>query len=263
MYSQKLVRIVQMIAILGLTLLAGRIDLTTGQATEPPPRQPGTVPIVPNLIFDAEPGPDVDTLQVITAGADTDEDAVARVVSYYQANQNRLQGLWREDNPQRLAAIFAMYVAHISQPYGETPNPPADLLEFTQQQRGHCGTYTVAQREINTALGLTWRELGDEGWHAWIEVQIDGNWEIFDSTVNVWIDQPVETLVLGGPRQYRMFYTPMTDINRPDARLHLQEGTYGYNMPNLRERVIGYGIYWWPHGEVGLVATNETTAQPG
>ena len=150
-----------------------------------------------------------------------------------------------------------MYVSHISQPYGETPEIPENLLQFTKQQRGHCGTYPVAQREINSALGLVWRELADSGWHGWIEVKIDRNWEIFDSTVNVWLDQPVETLLSGRPRQYRMFYTPMADINRPDARLHLQEGPYGYNMPNLRQRVIGYGIYWETHGGIGLVQTNE------
>ena len=70
------------------------------EPTEPPPRQPGSVPIVPNLIFDAQPGPDVDPLQTITVGAQTDEEAVARVVNYYEANQERLQLLWREANAQ-------------------------------------------------------------------------------------------------------------------------------------------------------------------
>ncbi len=146
-----------------------------------------------DLLFERVPGPDVPTLQEITAGASTDAEAIAMVVDYYHANHDRLTRLWREDNDTRLAGIFTMYVVHISTVYGETTYPPS-FLEYLQQPRAHCGTYSTAQSHIADALGLTWRmyEL-TSGWHGWVEIHVDGQWEIFDATTNEWISRSART----------------------------------------------------------------------
>jgi hypothetical protein len=48
-------------------------------------------------------------------------------------------------------------------------------------------------------------------------------------------------------REYRSFYTPLLDINRPGARLHLSEG---YNMQQFRIDLPGLGLFYNPPGEI-------------
>jgi len=198
------------------------------------------------LIFSAEPGPDVDTLQDIAGDATTDAGILDRVVKYYNENRDRLRTLWREDNDERLAALFSMYVVHISTPYGETPFPNS-LVEYLSQQRAQCGTYTYAEARIASALGLTWRGVEFVGEHAWLEVLVDGQWEVFDATTNTWLSKDVDQLMQGEARQYRQFYSPMLDVNRDDARLHMAEG---YDMQRLRQRMPTVGIIYMPPGEL-------------
>ncbi|NJO83396.1 MAG: hypothetical protein HC828_11635 [Blastochloris sp.] len=65
-------------------------------------------------------------------------------------------------------------------------------------------------------------------------------------TTNTWIDRSGLELLEGQPRQYRYFYTPLLDMERPDARLHLSEG---YNMQRFRIDLPGLGLYYNPPGE--------------
>jgi hypothetical protein len=201
------------------------------------------------LIFDAQPGPDTPTIGELALGAADDAGIMARIVAYYEENRERLAQLWREEHPTRLAGLFSMYIVHISHIYGET-RFPASMTEFVALERTHCGVSSMAQSQITEALGLNWRTIElTSGWHAWVEIEVDGVWEIFDSTVNVWIDQPAEALLQGVPRAYRNFYTPLLDRDRPDARLHMREG---YNMQNLRLWMPGLGLFYNPPGELFL-----------
>jgi hypothetical protein len=209
---------------------------------------PTSTPPSYTLIFSAEPGPDVDTLQNIAMGATTDDEILDKVVDYYHQNRDRLRVLWREDNDTRLAALFSMYLVHISTAYGEAVYP-SSLIEYIGQARAQCGTYTYAESRIATVLGLTWRAVEFVGEHAWMEVLISGQWETFDATTNTWLSKGVDELMRGEPRTYRQFYTPMLDVNRPDARLHLAEG---YNMPRLRLRMPTVGIVYMPPGELRI-----------
>ncbi len=200
------------------------------------------------LVFDAQPGPDVPMLDEFALNAADDAEIVANVVAYYQANAERLALLWREDNPTRLAGIFAMYISHISRPYGSTPLT-VTLTDYISNDNAHCGTYIIPQQQIAIALGLTTRTIEFVGEHAWLEVYVDDHWELFDATTNTWINRAGLELLEGVVRQYRYFYTPMLDINRPDARLHLIEG---YDMPRLRERMPLMGITYFPPGELAV-----------
>ena len=197
------------------------------------------------LVFEHQPGPDVSTLQELSFGAANDAEILERVVAYFEENDERLALLWREDHPIRLAGIFSMYITHISLPYGETPFPET-ISDFVQQERAHCGTYLVPQMQIAVALGLTIRTIEFVGEHAWMEVYIDDHWELFDATTNTWINQTGVDLLNGVVREYRYFYTPLLDINHPEARLHLQEG---YDMQLLRQRMPLMGISYFPPGE--------------
>lgn len=203
-------------------------------------------PPTTDLLFQRVPGLDVPTLQTMTEGATSDAEALGMVVSYYNDNRERLRTLWREDNDTRLAGIFSMYVVHISHIYGETTYP-SSFLEYLTQPRAHCGTYSVAQSHIDEALGLPWRmfEL-TSGWHGWVEILVDGQWEMFDATTNQWISRSGLELLQGVPREYRSFYTPLLDIERQDARLHLAEG---YNMEAFRVNLPGLGLFYNPPGE--------------
>ncbi len=151
------------------------------------------------------------------------------VVNYWNAHADQLTAMFGD--PLRAKALFAMYTVHISKPYGVAPMVP-DLADFEALDRAHCGDDELAQRQISNALGLTTRALAFTNfWHGWLEVQIAGHWEIFDSTTNIWIDQPMDALLNGAPRSFRNFYTPVFDLNAPDIyRQHLYEG---YSVPEL------------------------------
>lgn len=215
----------------------------------------GNVDTAP-FVFSARRGPDTLSLQEIAADAVTDDDILQNIVAYYDENRERLAALWHEDNPARLAGMFSMYVTHISTVYGESPFP-ASLDEYLHQPRAHCGTYTWAQIQIVTLLGLTWRTVDFSAEHTWIEILVDEQWEVFDATTNVWVNRGVDELMQGVPRQYRAFYSPMFDLDRPDARLHMQEG---YNMPNLRERMPTLGVAYMPYGQLSISAVHTPEA---
>lgn len=215
-------------------LLFGSAALVDSQAA--PPYQ---------LVFEHQPGPDVPTLPELSLGAADDAEILMRVTGYYLQNAERLSLLWREDHPIRLAGLFSMYLTHISLPYGETPFP-STIIEFNQMERAHCGTYLVPQHLIAGALGLTYRVIEFVDEHAWLEIYVDDHWELFDATTNTWINRTGLELLEGAAREYRYFYTPMLDINRPDARLHLDEG---YDMQRLRRRMPLMGIEYFPPGE--------------
>lgn len=205
-----------------------------------------TTPVPAELIFSGEPGPDTPTLQEIAARATTDEEILQAVVAYYEANRERLGILWREENPTRLAGLFSMYVVHISTIYGEMEFPTT-LMQYLGQPYAHCGTYTWMQFHIADALGLTWRTIEFVGEHAWLEIQVEGQWEIFDATTNTWLSRGVDELMQAMPRTYRQLYTPLLDIDRPDARSHM---ALGYDMQRLRQRMPTMGIVYMPPGEL-------------
>jgi hypothetical protein len=160
-------------------------------------------------------------------------------------------------------ALFSMYVIHISHIYG-VRTPPSSLLDYLYGERtSHCGMYSRYQAQLLDAFGLTWRVFTHGGAeHVWIEVKIDGRWEVFDSTVNVWINTDGFSLIDGASREYRTFYTPMNDINRPDGREHYYNGPQGqvgwWNMPRLRIWMPGLGLYYnppQPEGNMGITAS--------
>jgi hypothetical protein len=214
------------------------------------PRYQPNIPPVTERVFERVPGPDTPTLQALAADAADDAVLIDRVVTWYADHRDTLRTLWRIDDETRLAAVYSMYIVHISHVYGEATMPPT-LTDYLALDRSHCGLYSVVQAEILDGLGIPWRMLGlTNGWHGWIEVQVAGEWEIFDSTINVWISRDGFALEAGAVREFRNFYTPLLDINRPDARLHESEG---YNLHNLRTWMPGLGLFYMPPATVYLM----------
>jgi len=186
-------------------------------------------------------------LKDIVVGTKSDSAALARIVAYYREHEGRFREHWQERNRARLQAFFAMYVVHVSHPYG-AGSTPETLLAFTREATvASCREYSIFQARILSAFGLKWRYVAvSSGMHGWIEVDINGRWEIFDSTVNLWIDRSAFELLEGGPRRYRQFYTPWSDMNRPEARVSvtgLQEPIY-HTPGTLRSNMPGLGIYF-------------------
>lgn len=227
------------------------IPFATPRAPAYMPRYQPNIPPVTDLVFERVPGPDTPTMQELGADTASDEALIDRVVGYFDEHRDDLRQLWRIEDETRLAATYAMYLVHISHVYGEATMPPT-LIEYLALDRSHCGLYSVVQADILDGMGIPWRMLGlTNGWHGWIEVPIDGQWEIFDSTINVWINRGGFELETGVVREFRNFYTPLLDINRPDARLHESEG---YNMHNLRTWMPGLGLFYIPPAEVYLMS---------
>jgi hypothetical protein len=217
------------------TLLAALLAYSAGQQQG---RDSVTFTIPPSADADVPPLP----IPPVTEIAPTGD--VADVVAYYTAHEDEVIALFGDAD--RAAALFAMYTAHIAVPYGETEPPPYALANYVTRNRAHCGVYSAVQHEMNLALGLESRMLAfEDGSHGWTEVRVNGEWELFDSTTNVWVNHAVEQLVQGIERDYRMFYTPSLDENAPDVyRAHLQEGAYPgyYNIPAFRARIPFIGL---------------------
>src|SRR5690349_8794140 len=106
----RIVRAAALLVALLLVCVIGRFSTPTATIAQ---SAPAKTPVPSTLIFSDEPGPDVPTLQELAGSETTDEAILANVVRYYDANRERLGILWREENPTRLAGIFAMYVTHI------------------------------------------------------------------------------------------------------------------------------------------------------
>lgn len=168
------------------------------------------------------------------------------VAEYFEANKDRLALMFNETNEARLRGMVGMYLVHVSQPYGTMPSGWEDytLDQLLAADAMHCGGYARAQGMIYTALGLRWHNvIVDGGWHGLIEAEIDGAWETFDATNNIWLSVSVGGLIGGLPREYRQFYAPVWD-KQADQRYRqyaLESGEY-YSVPDLRVGPPLWGI---------------------
>jgi len=125
-------------------------------------------------------------LRVFAIGVRDNHELLTSVASYCEFNQHWLAGIFAETSLTRILALCGMYIVATNAPYHEADNP-VDALAFARQATLHCGTVVVAQGEIYGALGLTWRQVETTN-HTWLEVDVDGAWEVFDATVNVWVN---------------------------------------------------------------------------
>jgi len=132
-----------------------------------------------------------------------------------------------ENNPTRATAFYIIYTVHNRHPYSD---------------QWHCGDMAEVALHDAQMLGLTAR-MGtlSGGTHAFLEVLIDGRWELFDPTTNVWINRSAEELMTGIPRTYRAFYTPVLDENRPDFR-----NRFTRSLLELRLLMPRLGLSWQP-----------------
>jgi hypothetical protein len=204
----------------------------------------------PFLIFDADPAKVVPTLQEIAGNATSDQEVIDLILAYYNEHKVELQQQWQESNSARLKAFFVMNIIHVSHVYGDG-GYPATFVDYLKAPASHCGPQSIYQSRLMSAFGLNWRIVAIlSGLHGWVEVKIDGRWEIFDATSNVWINQSSFELLKSEPRKYRKFYMPWTDADRPDARQVIagyekHPGPFYYTPGSLRSHMPGMGIYFF------------------
>lgn len=223
------------------------VALTVGT---PPPALAWSDTVFDPRILSTEPPLPIPPLSAIIGGAETDADALAAVVDHYERNRLKLAAVFTEDNDQRLRALYGMYIVHMAAPYNIVSRDweGEGIRAFADGATAACGVYSQAQAHVYTALGLRWRQVViDTGWHTLIEAEIDGQFEIFDSTSAVWINQPVERLLQGAERHYRVYYTPSLDANADDVyRAHIIESDGYYSVPELRGGLPLWGLYVFP-----------------
>jgi hypothetical protein len=147
---------------------------------------------------------------------------------------NLTMAAFDETDPTRAAALSIMYTLHNLRPYSD---------------EWHCGDMAEDAFEQAQAMGFTAR-MGtiSGGTHAFLEVRINGQWELFDPTTNIWIDHSAEELMAGIPRIYRAFYTPVLDITRPDFR-----NAFTHSLLELRLLMPRLGLTWQPKAFVEYV----------
>lgn len=234
-----------------ITLLCGfALGLLTMKAV-----QPGAAKTWANVVFDGqlmsgEPPLPVASLRDIVGAAATHDQATAAVADYYTAYADQLATTFNEANDARLRGLFGMYIVHQAQPYNVAPPDweTYTLLDFLNAKAAHCGLYALAQSYIYTALGLRWQNIiVDGGWHGLLQADIDGQWETFDSTSNVWLSVGVPELISGAARRYRAFYTPVWDASADEVyRQHYTESGGYYSVPDLRAGLPVWGLRMFP-----------------
>lgn len=201
----------------------------------------------PWRIFDTQqPSVELPTLQTIARGTKSDRELLARIVSYYQDHAAAIQEQWHERNAQRSQAFYAMNLIHLSHSYG-ADGPYDSFLKYVNQAvASSCRDSSIYQSRILDAFGLPWRYVAiSSGFHGWIEVKIGQQWEVFDATANLWIDHSAFELLSGRARRYRLFYTPWSDPDRPDARQFVEPYEPHYFQTGaLRSNMPGLGIYF-------------------
>lgn len=199
-------------------------------------------------IMSGAPALPIPTISEIVGGAATDAAARTRIADYYSANAERLADVFNERSDQRTRALFGMYITHLAAPYNTVETAPSTLLEFIAAPAAHCGTYAHAQAQIYNALGLEWQNvIVNGGWHGLIQAKIGQTYEVFDSTSNVWVNQPVQALLDGRSRDYRSFYTPIEDRHAAEQyRDHYTQSGGYYNVLELRAGLPLWGLRVFP-----------------
>lgn len=245
MITRKMKRFLFLLLLSG-TLSGFALGLLTMKALQP--NMNDATVLFDGRLMSAEPPLDITPLRQMVGNVRDEAAALRAVVSYYEANAARLALVFNEENDARLRALFGMYIVHVSQPYNTVPSGWENytLIDFLEADAAHCGLYALAQSKIYTALGLWWNNVTvDDGWHGLIEAQIDGWWETFDATTNVWLTVSVGGLVNGVGRAYRNFYTPAWDMmaSADDIyRRHYDESGGYFSVADLRAGLPLWGL---------------------
>lgn len=201
-------------------------------------------------VMSGDPPLPIPPLSEIIGDAATDAAALSAITNYYDRQSLRLAVLFRETDDQRLRALFGMYLVHMAAPYNVVTRDweGEGIRAFADGATAACGVYSQAQGHIYDALGLRWRQVQiDSTWHTLIEAQINGEFEVFDSTANIWTSEPIERLLQGTERRWRAFYTPILDANADDMyRAHIIESNGYYNVIGLRAGLPLWGLYVFP-----------------
>lgn len=203
--------------------LGVRLGWSLGQSGQPARPYGAPVPY-----GDDTPLP-IPPLRYFALDAPDDETLASRVAAYCRDDDGRLAVWFQESHPARLTALCGMYVVATHAPYHEQPVWPAGIAAAAAAHAQHCGTVVIPQGAIYTAAGLRWRQQTAPG-HTWIEVQIDGVWETFDATVNVWYRDA---------RARRSFWLPDYP-GWDDHRRYCQDG-WCYDLALLRQQVYAGG----------------------
>ena len=215
--------------------------------------------ISPGKVLSGEPPLNVPNLQTITAGAQTDDQAFQAVADYYNEHVAQLAAEFKETHPDRLKALFAMYTTHISSIYGAPLDNPTTFLDYLKQPYSNCGPYSYYQSVILDHLGVTWRIIEiSGGTHDFVEASIDGRWEVFDATVNDWIDTSAFEMERGAERHVRKFYSPMLEM-QPSA-----DESYEliYGAQQLRSQMPGLGVFFFPKAYLYVAAESPNQVPP-
>lgn len=197
----------------------------------------------PFTITSAERPLPVSRLQEV-AGSETEEMAIIeRIFDYYQSNDF----FNNEPDLERRATLFCMYIVHISHFYGNGGPVANTWLEYLSRTLSECASLCKFQSQLLTRFNVPWRHIIiSSGFHGWIECKIGNRWEIFDSTINTWINQPAIELLNGRARIYHNFYSPWYDTSLPEARQCIagRMEPLLFTPGTLRSHLIGLGIYY-------------------
>lgn len=167
--------------------------------------------VAPRQLFEGETALPIPSLQVMAQDTNSDEAALKEIARYFKTHQEDLRFIFNESDPARLRALFAMYLTHTSHFYGRHA-PDFSFSGWLSNPYADCGSYAQFQSQILTALGLRWRQIAiSGGTHVFVEALIDGRWEYFDATVNVWVNQSAFDMERRATRVKREFYTPLLD----------------------------------------------------
>lgn len=191
-------------------------------------------------------------LSDIVGNAEEDEEAIKRIVAYFDENEPALADFFETTYRDETAATFIMYVVHMTTPYGVIEGWPASLSYFAnEQQFSHCGVYLAFQMSIARAFNLHWRWVQwENGGHVWMEVMLDGQWEIFDATSNLRIDHSIFELISGASRVSTQYVQTSELPGCPACRMHYEQGK---SLAVLSWEMSTVGIEFQPYSPPEII----------
>lgn len=109
-----------------------------------------------------------------------------------------------------LRALFYMNFVRMFGVYGNRDlheNTIKDILWGDPNYYFQCGTYTTLLAMLLDKAGYQLRTVEvNGGAHGYVEVMLNGRWQILDPTINTWVDQSTENLLNGVPRNTKTFF---------------------------------------------------------
>lgn len=171
-----------------------------------------------------------------TTAAEVNEKLDKRL-DQYQKSWINITGT---EDPVKLKALFYMNFVRMYGFYGPRELKETSLKEILWGgEYFQCGTFTTFLSMLLDQAGYEFRTVSiGGGAHGYVEIKFDGNWQILDPTINLWIDKSTEDLLKGESRNEKRFFLKTFYYQNPNGADVLLQVANVFNL--MTKMGLGY-----------------------